>query len=50
MMTQHCINHTALFPQPRQFSMHVIAEVYAVPREALHELALSDLAARCSVE
>lgn len=50
MMTQHCITHTALSPQGRAFSMHIIAEACAAPTDSLHELALSGLAARCSVE
>ncbi|HCR0932787.1 isochorismatase family protein (plasmid) [Enterobacter hormaechei] len=50
MMTQHCITHTALSLQAREFSMHIIAEACAAPTDALHELALSGLAARCSIE
>jgi len=50
MMTQHCVTHTALSPQAKEFSVHVLAESCAAPSQTIHELALSGLAARCQVE
>lgn len=50
MMTQHCITHTALSPQAKGLNVHIIAEGCAAPSQAIHELALSGLAARCRVQ
>ena len=50
MMTQHCITHTALSPQARDLTVHIIAKGCAAPAKALSDLALHGLSARCKVE
>ncbi|MGJ7544117.1 isochorismatase family protein [Variovorax sp. LT1R16] len=50
MMTQHCVTHTALSPQARDLSIHIIAKGCAAPAKALSNLALQGLSARCQVE
>lgn len=50
MMTQHCVTHTALSPQVRDMSVHIIAKGCAALAKALSDLALHGLSARCSVE
>ncbi|WP_311223413.1 MULTISPECIES: isochorismatase family protein [unclassified Acidovorax] len=50
MMTQHCITHTALSPQARELTIHIIAKGCAAPTIALSGLALQGLSARFKVE
>ncbi|WP_029591594.1 isochorismatase family protein [Franconibacter pulveris] len=50
MMTQHCVTHTALSPQVRGMTVHVLSRGCAAPSRALSELALSGLKVRCKVE
>ena len=49
MMTQHCVTHTALSPQARDMNVHIIASGCAAPAQALSDLALQGLSARCHV-
>ena len=49
MMTQHCITHTALSPQASGMKVHIIAKGCAAPAQALSDLALHGLSARCDV-
>ncbi|MBF8179272.1 isochorismatase family protein [Herminiimonas contaminans] len=50
MMTQHCVTHTALSPQSSGMTVHIIAKGCAAPTQALSDLALQGLSARCKVE
>lgn len=50
MMTQHCITHTALSPQAQGMKVHIIAKGCAAPAQALSDLALQGLSARCTLE
>lgn len=50
MMTQHCVTHTALSPQACDMNVHIIAKGCAAPAQALSDLALQGLSARCKVE
>lgn len=49
MMTQHCVTHTALSPQAHGMNVHIIAKGCAAPAQALSDLALQGLSARCSL-
>lgn len=49
MMTQHCVTHTALSPQARGMNVHIIAKGCAAPAQALSDLALQGLSARCDI-
>ena len=49
MMTQHCVTHTALSSQARDMNVHIIAKGCAAPAQALSDLALQGLGARCHV-
>jgi nicotinamidase-related amidase len=49
MMTQHCITHTALSPQAHGMNVHILGSACAAPSQALSNLALKGLGARCSV-
>ncbi|MDB5744668.1 MAG: isochorismatase [Polaromonas sp.] len=49
MMTQHCVTHTALSPQAHDMNVHIIAKGCAAPAQALSDLALQGLSARCNV-
>lgn len=49
MMTQHCVTHTALSPQARDFGVHIIGAGCAAPMQMLSDLALQALGARCDV-
>ncbi|MEO5932511.1 MAG: isochorismatase family protein [Duganella sp.] len=49
MMTQHCVTHTALSPQANGMNVNIIANGCAAPSQALSDLALTGLAARCTI-
>lgn len=49
MMTQHCVTHTALSPQAKDMNVHILAKACAAPAQALSDLALQGLSARCSL-
>lgn len=49
MMTQHCVTHTALSPETRGMKVHILAGGCAAPSQALSDLALKGLDARCEV-
>ena len=47
LMTQHCVTHTALSPQAHGMAIHIIAKGCAAPTQALSDVALLGLSARC---
>lgn len=49
MMTQHCVTHTALSPQVGDRVVHIIGKGCAAPTQAISNLALQGLSARCKV-
>lgn len=49
MMTQHCVTHTSLSPQARDFGVHIIGAGCAAPMQMLSDVALQGLSARCDV-
>lgn len=49
MMTQHCVTHTALSPQAHGMNVHIVTKGCAAPAQALSDLALQGLSARCSL-
>jgi nicotinamidase-related amidase len=49
MMTQHCVTHTSLSPQARDFGVHIVGAGCAAPMQMLSDIALMGLSARCDV-
>jgi nicotinamidase-related amidase len=49
MMTQHCVTHTALSPEARDYRVSVLGDACAAPTSQLSALALSGLRARLAV-
>lgn len=49
MMTQHCVTHTALSPEARDYSVSIVGDACAAPTRQLSALALSGLKARLRV-
>ncbi|MFL6586503.1 MAG: cysteine hydrolase family protein [Luteimonas sp.] len=49
MMTQHCVTHTALSPEARDYAVSILGKACAAPTRQLSGLALSGLQARLTV-
>ncbi|RKW44787.1 MAG: isochorismatase family protein [Lautropia sp.] len=49
MMTQNCITHTALSPDARRYTVHVLADCCSAPSALIHDIAVRALKGRLDV-